>query len=337
MGVNIKDILIRKPISLDELQNKILIVDGYNMLYQFLTTIRGRDGSPFTDSHGNVTSHLIGLFSRTTNFMNRGIKLAFCFDGKVPDLKHKELQRRAEVKAEAKRLYEEALEKEDVDQMQKYAGRTAKLTKPMVDQAKALLDGLGIPWVQAPSEGEAQAAHMVKKGDGWAVVSQDFDSLLYATPRLIQNLSIEGRRKIPGKLAFTTVEPLLIDLKENLAHLELTQEQLINLAVLVGTDYAPSGVRGIGPKKGLALVKELKDAEKIFEGKKFEDEVDWKEIINVFKTMPVTDDYELKWGKPNKEAVTKLLVEQHDFSQERIDKFFANFSPPKQKGLGDFG
>lgn len=337
MGVNLKDILIRKPISFEELQHKILIVDGYNMLYQFLTTIRGRDGSPFTDSHGNVTSHLIGLFSRTTNFMNKGIKLAFCFDGKVPDLKHKELQRRAEIKAEAKRLYEEALEKEDVDQMQKYAGRTAKLTKPMVDQAKALLDGLGIPWVQAPSEGEAQAAHMVKKGDGWAVASQDFDSLLYGTPRLIQNLSIEGRRKIPGKLAFTTVEPLLIDLKENLAHLELTQEQLISLAVLVGTDYAPSGVRGIGPKKGLAIVKELKEADSIFKDKKMEDEVNYKDVINVFKTMPVTDDYELKWSKPNKEAITKLLVEQHDFSQERIDKFFANFSPPKQKGLGDFG
>jgi len=337
MGVNLKDILIRKPISLDDLQHKILVVDGYNMLYQFLTTIRGRDGSPFMDSHGNVTSHLIGLFSRTTNFMNRGIKLAFCFDGKVPELKHKELQRRAEVKAEAKKLYEEALEKEDVDKMQKYAGRTAKLTKEMVDQAKELLDGLGIPWVQAPSEGEAQAAHIVKKGDGWAVASQDFDSLLYGTPRLIQNLSIEGKRKIPGKIAFTTVEPLLIDLKENLTHLGLTQDQLISLAVLIGTDYAPSGVRGIGPKKGLVIVKELKEAEKIFEGKKLEDEVEWKEVINVFKTMPVTDDYELKWGKPNKEAVTKLLVEQHDFSQERIDKTFINFSPPKQKGLGDFG
>lgn len=336
MGVNLKEILIRKPVSLDDLQNKILIVDGFNMLYQFLTTIRGRDGAPFMDSHGNITSHLIGLFSRTTNFMTRGIKLVFCFDGKVPDLKHKELQRRAELKAEAKKLYEEALEKEDVDQMHKYAGRTAKLTKEMVDQAKDLLTGLGIPWVQAPSEGEAQAAHMVKKGDGWAVVSQDFDSLLYAAPRVIQNLSIEGKRKIPGKLAFTTIEPQLIELKENLSNLGLTQEQLINLAILVGTDYAPAGVRGIGPKKGLALVKELKEAEKIFEGKKLEDGVDWKDVVNVFKTMPVTDEYQIKWNKVDKEAVIKLLVDTHDFSAERVEKTLANLAPPKQRGLGDF-
>lgn len=336
MGVNLKDILIRKPITFDDLQNKTLVVDGYNMLYQFLTTIRGRDGSPFTDHTGNITSHLIGLFSRTTNFMNKGIKLAFVFDGKVPQLKHKELQRRAELKAQAQKKYEEALEKEDTEQMQKYAGRTSKLTKPMVDQAKSLLTGLGIPWVQAPSEGEAQAAHMVKKGDGWAVASQDFDSLIYGTPRLIQNLSIEGKRKVPGKLAFTTVDPLLIDLKENLAHLGITQDQLTNLAILVGTDYAPAGVRGIGPKKGLFLVKENKNAEELFLNLELEDGVDWKEVINVFKTMPVTDDYNLKWEKVNSNEVRKLLVEEHDFGAERVDKTLSSLAPPKQRGLGDF-
>jgi len=163
MGVNFKDITVRHPISLDELSGKTLIVDGYNMLYQFLSTIRGRDGSLLTDSKGRVTSHLIGLFSRVTNLMQRGIKLAFVFDGEVPKLKLRELTKRRELKQEAEKKYKEALAAEDVAGMQKYAARTSRLTKEMVGQAKELLSGLGIPHVDAPSEGESQAAHMVKK------------------------------------------------------------------------------------------------------------------------------------------------------------------------------
>lgn len=336
MGVNFKDISVRHPIKIDELKGKTLIVDGYNMLYQFLTTIRQRDGNPFTDHEGNVTSHLIGLFSRTTNFMNRELKLVFVFDGKVPELKHKELKKRAEIKKQAAKKYEEALESKDIEGMKKYAGRTSKLTKPMVDQAKELLDGLGIPWVQAPSEGEAQAAHMVKRGDGWAVASQDFDSLLYGTPRLIQNLSIAGKRKMPGKLAFTTIEPQLVELKENLKELGLTQEQLINLAVLIGCDYAPAGVKGIGPKKGLALVKKYPKAEDLFEQVELEDDVDWKDVIDLFHNMPTTDDYRLKWKKPDKDKVIKFLCDKHDFSRDRVEKTMEGLEPPEQKGLGEF-
>src|SRR5262249_9656028 len=152
--------------------------DGYNVLYQFLTTIRGPDGSPLTDSHGNVTSHLIGLFSRSTNLLGKGIKLIFVFDGKMPELKYAEIQRRKALKAEASAKYEEAKEAQDTAEMKKYAGRTASLTRDMVAQAKELLDALGIPWMDAPSEGEAQAAALVKQGHAWAVVSQDADALL---------------------------------------------------------------------------------------------------------------------------------------------------------------
>jgi len=335
MGVNLKDIMIRHPVTFEDLAGKTLIVDGYNMLYQFLSTIRSRDGSLFTDHHGHVTSHLIGLFSRVTNLMQKRIKLAFVFDGKAPELKHKELAKRAELKHEAAKKYEEALAAKDVEAMKKYAARTSRLTRDMVAQAQELLTGLGIPWIQAPSEGEAQAAHMVKKGHGWAVSSQDYDSLLYGTPRLIQNLSIEGRRKVPGKLAYTTVEPTLIDLQENLKALNISHEQLMWLAVLTGTDYAPGGVKGIGPKKGLALVKQHKTAEAVFEPLKAE--FDWKEVLNVFKTIPVTDDYSLDWKPVDREKIYTFLVEQHDFGAERVEKTLDAIAPAKhQKGLGDF-
>ncbi len=336
MGVNFKEILIRHPIKLEALSGKTLIVDGYNMLYQFLSTIRARDGSLFTDHHGHVTSHLIGLFSRVTNLMQKGIKLAFVFDGEAPKLKHKELAKRAELKKEAEKKYAEALAEEDTAAMQKYAARTSRLTKDMVAQAKELLTSLGIPCIQAPSEGEAQAAHMVKQGHGWAVASQDYDSLVYGTPRLIQNLSVEGRRKIPGKLAYTTVEPLLTDLQENLKALGLNQEKLTWLAILVGTDYAPAGVKGIGPKKGLLTVKTHKTAEELFAHHKLE-EADWKEVLEVFQKMPVTDKYELKWNPVDRKKTYHFLVEEHDFGAERVDKTLDAIAPAKhQKGLGDF-
>ena len=335
MGVNLKNIIIKHPTKLEDLKGKTMVADGNNMLYQFLSNIRARDGTLFTDHNGHVTSHLIGLFSRTTNLMQKGIRLAFVFDGVAPEMKHKELTKRAEVKKEAQKKYEEALVSEDMEAMQKYAARTSRLTKDMISQAQLLLDGLGIPNFQAPSEGEAQAAHIVKKGQAWAVASQDYDSLLYGTPFLIQNLSVEGRRKIPGKFAYTTIEPTLIDLKENLDALQLNKEQLLWLAILVGTDYAPGGVKGIGPKKGLALVKQHKTAEELFQATN--PDFDWRAVIDTFKKMPVTDKYTLEWKPVNRKAVHNFLVKEHDFSPERVEKTLDAIAPAKhQSGLGEF-
>jgi flap endonuclease-1 len=176
---------------------------------------------------------------------------------------------------------------------------------------------------------------MVKRHDGWAVSSQDYDSLLYGTPRLVQNLSVEGRRKVPGKLAFTTVEPMLVDLAENLKALDLSHEQLMWLAVLVGTDYAPGGVKGIGPKKGLSLVRQAKSPEEVFKDTSLVDDVGWRDVLDVFKSMPVTDDYSLHWSPVDKKRVYHFLVEQHDFGAERVQKTLEVIAP-KQRGLGDF-
>ena len=170
MGVSITPLLVKHEIEMESLRGKILVVDGFNILYQFLTTIRARDGTPLTDSHGNVTSHLIGLFGRTTTIMSKGIKLAFVFDGESPELKRKERERRSSLKQDAQVRFDAAKAKEDVDEMKKFAARTAKLTAPMLDEAKKLLTALGIPVIQAPSEGEAQAAHMVLESQEFQVL-----------------------------------------------------------------------------------------------------------------------------------------------------------------------
>jgi flap endonuclease-1 len=342
MGTQITDILIKKEIAIKDLQNKILVVDAFNMLYQFLTTIRGPDGSPLSDSKGQITSHLVGLFSRTSNLMQKNLKLGFVFDGVPPDIKKLERERRKKLKIEAKAKYDEAKRKEDVDEMKKYAGRTSVLTKEMVDEAKLLIQALGLPIIQAPSEGEAQAAHMVKRGDAYALISQDTDCLLFGTPYMIKNLSITGRKKKAGTVHYEPIQPEIISLKENLKNLKLTQDQLIILGILVGTDFNIGGIKGIGPKKALKLLQEIKEPKKIFEeaGWKENFEFSWETVFDVIKKMPVTDEYELKWEKPDKEKIKQLLIEKHDFGTERVNSTLTKLEEyekeQSQRGLGDF-
>ncbi|MEM4263403.1 MAG: flap endonuclease-1 [Candidatus Woesearchaeota archaeon] len=342
MGVNLKDLLLMREICIDDLKGKVLAIDSYNMLYQFLTTIRTPDGKPLMDSKGNVTSHLIGLFSRTTQFLAKGIKPVFVFDGEKPVLKTSTIEHRAKVKHEARLKYEEAMSKEDIEAMKKYGGRFATMSADMVDDAKELIRLLGLPIVQAPCEGEAQASYLVKRGDAWAVVSQDYDSLLYGADRAIHNLSIAGKRKKIGAIAYETVKPSIINLAENLNHLGIDQDKLIVLAILVGTDYNPGGIKGIGPKTALKLVKEYNDFDKLFKDVKWDDYFDfsWKDIFNLFKKEHVTSDYTIKFGYPDKDKLMKFLVEEHDFSKERVEKGLAPIlrqnEKRQQKSLGDF-
>ncbi|HIH24748.1 TPA: flap endonuclease-1 [Candidatus Woesearchaeota archaeon] len=342
MGVAITELVPTDEIKLDDLRGKTLAVDGYNVLYQFITTIRGPDGSPLSDSHGNVTSHLTGLFSRCTNLMSKGIRFIFVFDGKVPDLKRAEIDRRRALKSEAAAKFEDAKESKDEAGMKKYAGRTAVLTRDMVAQAKELLDALGIPWLDAPSEGEAQAAALVKQGHAWAVVSQDADALLYEAPRVLKNLAVTGRRKQPGKMAYNAVEPELIEHKKVLNELNFDIAQLRALALLVGTDYNIGGVKGIGPKKGLKLVQEHDhDFDALFAAVNWDAHcsIPWRDILAVFETMPVVDPGTVRAGRIDESRVYEILVEKHDFSRERVQMSLERLQKEQantQKGLGDW-
>lgn len=337
MGVNIREITKSKEIQISDLSNKILAVDSYNQLYQFLTTIRSRDGSPLMDSKGQVTSHLIGVFSRATNLMQSNIKLCYVFDGKVPDLKKKELEKRKESKIEAQKLYEEAKESGNEELMKKYGGRFSRLNEEMVDEAKKLITYLGMPIVQAPSEGEAQASFMTKKNDAYAVSSQDFDSVLFGATRVVRNLSISQKKKVAGKLIYESVKPEQIVTEEVLKELGINQDKLIALGMLVGTDYNNGGIKGVGPKKALQLVKKYDDLDKIFSEAKWQEnsEIEWQEIFALFKNMEYNESYRLKWNEIDEEKITKLLVDEHDFSQERVENTLAKLvkRDKKQQGL----
>jgi len=338
MGLQIGEIIRKEEISLDDLKDKVMAIDAFNTLYQFLTTIRQPDGTPLMDSKGRITSHLSGLFYRTTSLMSKGLKPIFVFDGKAPELKEKTHEIRAAVKKEAKAKFETA---DKVEEKAKWAARISFLTDEMIEESKELIAALGLPFVQAPSEGEAQAAFLVQQGDAYAVGSQDYDSLLFGASRLVQNLTLAKTRRLPSG-ATIAINPQLIELEKVLNSLQLTREQLICLGILTGTDYNPGGIKGIGPKTALKIVKMHKSPALIFKEVEKEKrlEFDWREIFEFFKKPDVTKKYSTKFRALNEEAVKKILVKKHDFGESRIKAAIARISEQKeakkQKRLENF-
>jgi len=318
MGVQLGDIVLKTKIELEQLSDKIVAIDAMNSLYQFLAIIRQRDGQPLKDSKGRVTSHLSGLFYRTTNLVELGIRPIYVFDGEPPKLKRRTVKERIELRKEAAKEWTAALEAGDVEEARKYAQRAGRLTDEMISGSKKLLDGMGVPWVQAPCEGEAQAAHLVQRGDAWAAGSQDFDSLLFGAPLLVRNLAITGRRKLPSKDVYVEVSPELMELQTVLKELGVTREQLVDIGILIGTDYN-EGIKGIGPKKALELVRKHGSMENILRtelANKFE--VDPLEVREIFLKPTVIGRYKVKWSEPDEASIKEFLCSEHDFSESRV-------------------
>ena len=317
MGVDLSDLVTATPRTLEDLRGRSIAIDAFNTLYQFLSIIRQPDGTPLMDHQGRVTSHLSGIIYRTTNLLAVGIQPAFVFDGRPPTLKARTVEARGEVKRKAQREWQDALEKGDLARARTKAMQTSRLTGEMVGQSKRLLELLGVPWVQAPSEGEAQAAHMARRGDAWAAASQDYDAFLFGAPVLVRNLALSGKRKLPRKDVYVDVVPEQLQLDATLAVLGVTREQLVDIGILIGTDFN-EGIHGIGPKKALALVKAHGSLESTLQS--IGADVEGSERIReIFLRPEVSDAYELAWREPDVEGVTRMLVEEHDFSQERID------------------
>ena len=321
MGVDLAEIIPEQPTSLDNLSKRVLAVDAYNTLYQFLAIIRQPDGTPLKDRRGRVTSHLSGLLYRTANLVEKGIRLVFVFDGKPPELKEMEIRRRRQIKEEAIVHYEQALKEGKIEEARTYAQATSQLKDMMVEDSKRLLDALGISWIQAPSEGEAQASFMAARGDVWGVASQDHDSLLFGAPRMVKNLAITGRRKLPRRATYVEVEPKLVELVKVLQDLSLTREQLVDVGILIGTDFNPDGVKGIGPKTAVKLIHEQGNLEAVTsKNPEIKIHPDFNVIRKIFLEPNVTPNYSLQWSKADEGKVVSFLCEEHDFSEDRVRK-----------------
>jgi len=319
LGVNLRDLVPRKTIKLEDLGGKSMAIDAYNALYQFLAIIRQPDGTPLKDSSGKVTSHLSGLLYRTSNLVEMGIKPIYVFDGVPPALKEVEIQRRAKVKQQAQALYERALQEGKTEQARMYAQATSKLKDYMTEDSKRLLDLMGIPWVQAPSEGEAQAAHIARREHADYCASQDYDSLLFGAPKLVRNVTISGRRKLPSKNIVIEVVPEIVELDRVLKECAITYEQLIDVGILIGTDFNPDGIEGLGPKTALKLVKEhgtLEQALPHIKNAAFP--VEPARIREIFLHPEVTDNYKVEWKEPDVEGIVNFICREKDFSEDRV-------------------
>jgi len=321
LGVNLRDLVPKTTVSLKDLNGKSIAIDAYNALYQFLAIIRQPDGTPLKDHTGRITSHLSGLLYRTSNLIEMGIKPIYVFDGIPPALKEAEIKRRMQIKEEALVKYERARREGRIEEARMYAQATSRLKDDMVNDAKRLLTHLGVPWIQAPSEGEAQAAHLVKRGDADFCASQDYDSLLFGAPRLVRNIAISGRRKLPRKNVYIEVVPEIIELEKVLEALNITYEQLVDIGILVGTDFNPQGVKGLGPKTALKLIKEHGSLESLLphlENARFP--VEPRRIKEIFLNPEVTDNYQIEWKAPDTQAVINFICRERDFSEDRVKK-----------------
>lgn len=315
MGVALRDIIAdyKEPVAWESLAG-VAAIDGNNTLYQFLSIIRQPDGMPLMDRHGRVTSHLSGILFRISTFLGKGIKPVFIFDGKPTELKQATIEVRRKIRDDAGERWKEALERGDEEEAYKQARSSTRVDAAIVETSKELLRLMGIPVVEAPGEGESQAAYMVEKGDARYAVSQDYDTLLFGAPALVRNLTITGKRKIRGRSI--TVNPERIVLADVLTGLQITREQLIQIGILVGTDFN-DGINGVGPKTGLKLVQKGAFEDKLHESLP---DFDPDPIIDLFLHPAVTDDYTLSWGHPDSEGIRKMLCDGYDFSEDRVNK-----------------
>ena len=309
MGLPLKDLVVAQELPWDALAGRTLAVDGYNAVYQFLATLRQRDGQLFCDPEGRVTSHLMGVFYRTTSLLREGVLPIWVFDGKPPERKTGTIRQRIVAKEKAEVAWQQALAAGDLETARKKAAQTSRLTRPMVEELRQLLNALGVPSVQAPSEGEAQAAAMAAKGSVWAAASEDYDSLLFGSPRLVRGLAARGR-------AGASPGAQLVDRNELLATLGISEEELILLGIVIGTDFN-DGVRGYGPKKSLKLVQEHLGFRATVE-KVGLDPAEAEDVAEIFRHPLSVEVPPPTFGPVDEAAVRKILVDDHGFSEERV-------------------
>jgi len=317
MGLNLKELVVREKTTLEAFSSKVIAIDAYNAIYQFLASIRGPDGLQLSDSEGRITSHLSGLLYRNINFLSLGIKPVYVFDGKPPSLKTAEIERRKQIKKDATVKYEKAIAAGNMEDARKFAQQTTSMKDGMVKESKQILTYFGIPYIDAPSEGEAMAAHLTNTGQAYASASQDFDSILCGAKKLIRNFTNSGRRKIPNRNTYVEIEPEIIETQKTLDTLGVTREQLVDMGILIGTDFNPNGFDRIGPKTALKMIKQHLRLEDIPQIQEQLQDIDYQQIRKIFLDPIVEDVDEIVFGQVDYEGMTNYLKER-SFSEDRI-------------------
>jgi flap endonuclease-1 len=329
MGVDLSDIVVKRKITIKDLANMTVAIDAYNIIYQFLSSIRQPDGTPLMDRSGNVTSHLSGIFYRTITMLENEIKPVYVFDGKPFRLKNRTLEERRIVKEKNISDLEKAREEGDVEKIRSLSSRINYINGDMIREIKELLTYMGIPYVQAPTEGEAQASWMNGKDLVQGVISQDYDCLLFGAKQIYRNITIYGRRKVSGKNIYINVTPEVIDSAETFRALGMTRENMIDVAVLVGTDFN-TGIDRVGARTAVKLIRKYGTIEEVLKAKNREIE-NLQEIKAFFMNPPVEENPDTNLHEVKKDEIFSMLCDRHDFSRDRVSPYIANLEKIHRK------
>jgi flap endonuclease-1 len=317
LGVKLSLLIKPKKIRLSDLYARTIVFDANNLLYQFLALVRVPDGTLLTDRKGRITSHLLGASLRITKLMSDfKVKPIMVFDGPPSVLKLKTLEERKKEREKALIEWKRSIEMGDLRRAFSKAVASSVLSKELVGDAATMFSLMGIPVAKAPEEAEAQASYMCMKNEAWAIASQDYDSLLYGSPRIVRYITIQGTDFLPSKMMIKPLIPELIDLNEVLKNLNLSREQLVDLAILIGTDFN-EGIPGVGPKKAYKLIKKYGNIEMIPKEIISEKMDKLEEVREMFLSPKVTNSYSLSFSKPNFDELVKFLHER-DFSEKNI-------------------
>ncbi|KAJ8937865.1 hypothetical protein NQ314_011693 [Rhamnusium bicolor] len=295
-----------------------IAIDASMCLYQFLIAVRNESGQ-LTSTDGETTSHLLGTFYRTIRLVENGIKPVYVFDGKPPELKSGELSKRQEKRVEARKALDKATESGDVAEMDKFNRRLVKVTKQHAEEVKQLLSLMGIPYIDAPCEAEAQCAAMVKSGKVFATATEDMDALTFGSKVLVRHMTFSEARKMP-------IQEIHLD--KALEGLNVNQEEFIDLCILLGCDYTDS-IRGIGPKRAIELIHKYKNIDAVLKNidkDKYPAPENWNyegaRDLFVNPEIADPDTIELKWSDPDEEGMVKYLCGEKQFNEDRVRNGF---------------
>ena len=298
-----------KEVSFDELDGTFVAVDAHNWLYRYLTTtVKFTDDRVYTTDDGEEVANLIGIVQGLPKFFEHDLTPVFVFDGGVTELKSDEVQRRREKRESAEERLEDARDRGDAIAAARLEARTQRLTDVIQETTRGLFDRLDVPYVEAPAEGEAQCAYMAKAGDVDYAGSEDYDTLLFGAPLTLRQLTSSGN-------------PELMDLEATLADLDLTLEQLVDVAILCGTDFN-EGISGVGPKTAVSEIREHGDLWGVLDARDANIQ-NAKQVRELYSNPPVTTEYEFDDTiDPDFQAAKQYVTDEWEIPADEVTRGF---------------
>jgi len=338
MGIKLRDLVRNIPIEASDLAGSVIAIDAPNIISSLFSFSHknSTESQFFLDGTQRPISHLYGLLYRVNFYYSKKILPIFCFDGIDSELKKIRTKDRLKDFLFTEKWFQQVLKDGDKKRAREIAMSSEYLWPNIIKESKTLLGALGVPYIESPASAESQCAQLVKDDIARYSNSQDYDSLLFGCPCVVRDLSKSLRRKEHGKWTYTKMQPQLIELKASLKRLNISQFQLVDMGLLIGTDYF-LGIKEIGPKNALKLIKLNGSIERVIAFEK--DKYDFsklsigiiKKVRKIFLFPEVLQKYPgFHWDLPHEESVISMLCRDHRLNEERVinnlEKTISNYN-----------